>query len=215
MIRLVIADDHAVVRKGLTGLLESADDIEVVGSATNGEEAVEMARELVPDLVLMDLQMPGLDGVRATQAIVGERLAADVLILTSFSDGHRLLAAIDAGAVGYLLKDAEPADLVAGIRAAARGESPIDPKAARHLFTSRTSRTSRMTASASSEVALSAREREVLKLVVQGLANKQIARRLGITERTVKGHLTSAYQRIGVADRTQAALWAHQHGLNE
>ncbi|MGZ5403108.1 MAG: response regulator [Nocardioides sp.] len=212
MIRLVIADDHAVVRRGLTGLLESADDIEVVGAATNGEEAVGLVRDLRPDLVLMDLQMPGLDGVRATQAIVDEQLGADVLILTSFSDGHRLLAAIDAGAVGYLLKDAEPADLVAGIRAAARGESPIDPKAARHLFTSRSSRSD---AAPSANVTLSTREREVLLLIVQGLANKQIARRLGITERTVKGHLTSAYQRIGVADRTQAALWAHQHGLND
>ncbi|MGZ5399453.1 MAG: response regulator, partial [Nocardioides sp.] len=199
MIRLVIADDHAVVRRGLTGLLESADDIEVVGAATNGEEAVGLVRDLRPDLVLMDLQMPGLDGVRATQAIVDEQLGADVLILTSFSDGHRLLAAIDAGAVGYLLKDAEPADLVAGIRAAARGESPIDPKAARHLFTSRSSRSD---AAPSANVSLSTREREVLLLIVQGLANKQIARRLGITERTVKGHLTSAYQRIGVADRT-------------
>jgi DNA-binding NarL/FixJ family response regulator len=211
MIRLVIADDHAVVRKGLTGLLESADDVEVVGAATNGEEAIALARELRPDLVLMDLQMPGLDGVRATEVIVAEQLGADVLILTSFSDGPRLLAAIDAGAVGYLLKDAEPADLVAGIRAAARGESPIDPKAARHLFVSRTSRT----VTPPPDVPLSTREREVLVLVVQGLANKQIARRLGITERTVKGHLTSTFQRIGVADRTQAALWAHQHGLNE
>lgn len=212
MIRIVVADDHAVVRKGLTGLLESADDIDVVGAASDGEAAVELARSLRPDLVLMDLQMPGVDGVQATRAIVEEQLGTDVLILTSYSDGHRLLAAIDAGAVGYLLKDAEPADLVAGIRAAARGESPIDPKAARHLFVSRSSRAAE---APRSEVALSTREREVLALVVQGLANKQIARRLGITERTVKGHLTSAFQRIGVTDRTQAALWAHQHGLND
>lgn len=211
MIRILIADDHAVVRKGLTGLLEHAEDVIVVGAATNGQEAVELARSLRPDLVLMDLQMPGLDGVQATQAIADEQLGADVLILTSFSDGHRLLAAIDAGAVGYLLKDAEPADLIAGIRAAARGESPIDPKAARHLLTSRTSRRDTPAPTAN----LSTREREVLSLVVQGLANKQIARRLGITERTVKGHLTSAFQRIGVTDRTQAALWAHQHGLND
>lgn len=212
MIRIVIADDHAVVRQGLSGLLEGAEDIEVVGAARHGEEAVVLVRELRPDLVLMDLQMPGMDGVRATRAIVDEQLGADVLILTSFSDGHRLLAAVDAGAVGYLLKDAEPADLVAGIRAAARGESPIDPKAARHLFTSRSSRD---VTTPSTDVALSTREREVLALVVQGLANKQIARRLGITERTVKGHLTSAFARIGVSDRTQAALWAHQHGLHD
>lgn len=210
MIRIVIADDHAVVRTGLAGLLDTVDDIDVVGAATNGEEAVELARSLRPDLVLMDLQMPRLDGVQATRLIVEERTGADVLILTSYSDGHRLLAAIDAGAVGYLLKDAEPSDLVAGIRAAARGESPIDPKAARHLFTSRSSRRD-----PGAPEQLSTREREVLQLVLQGLANKQIARRLGISERTVKGHLTSTFQRIGVSDRTQAAVWAHQHGLND
>lgn len=211
MIRIVVADDHAVVRSGLAGLLDTVEDIEVVGAATNGEEAVDLARSLRPDLVLMDLQMPLLDGVQATRLIVDEGAGADVLILTSYSDGHRLLAAIDAGAVGYLLKDAEPADLVAGIRAAARGESPIDPKAARHLFTSRSSRRD----TEASGAQLSAREREVLQLVLQGLANKQIARRLGISERTVKGHLTSTFQRIGVSDRTQAAVWAHQHGLHE
>lgn len=210
MIRIVIADDHAVVRRGLVGLVESAPDLEVVGAGSNGQEAVELTRALRPDLVLMDLQMPVLDGVRATRRIVEEQLGADVLVLTSFSDGDRLLAAVDAGAVGYLLKDAEPRDLVEGIRAAARGESPIDPKAARHLLLSRTSGAARPP---TTDVTLSSREREVLLLVVQGLANKQIARQLGISERTVKGHLTSAFQRIGVADRTQAALWAHQHGL--
>lgn len=211
MIRLVIADDHAVVRRGLTGMLGELDDVEVVGVAADGAEAVRQVGELAPDLVLMDLQMPVMDGVAATRTITEQSPGTDVLILTSFSDGPRLLAAIDAGAVGYLLKDAEPEDLVAGIRAAARGESPIDPKAARHLLTSRA--TGRWAEEQTApRTVLSVREREVLDLVAAGLANKQIARRLGITERTVKGHLTSAFQRIGVADRTQAALWVERHG---
>jgi DNA-binding NarL/FixJ family response regulator len=209
MIRVVVADDHAVVRSGLTGLIAGTDDLEVVGVAANGREAVEQVRRHRPDVALMDLQMPDVDGVEATRTIVGEGLGAEVLVLTSFSDQARIHAAIDAGAVGYLLKDAEPDVLLDGIRAVARGESPIDPRAARHLLGARA------VAQGGDEAAgaLSPREAEVLRLVVEGLLNKQIAQRLGVTERTVKAHLTSAYQRIGVADRTQAALWAQRHGL--
>jgi len=176
-----------------------------VGVASDGATAIELVREHRPDVVLMDLQMPGVDGVEATRTIVAEELGAEVLVLTSFSDNARIMAAIDAGAVGYLLKDAEPADLLAGIRAVSRGESPLDPKAARLLLRSRNA--------TDDEIELSPRELEVLRLVVEGLINKQIARRLGITERTVKAHLTSVFQRIGVADRTQAALWAQRHDL--
>jgi DNA-binding NarL/FixJ family response regulator len=209
MIRVVVADDHAVVRSGLTGLIEGTDDLEVVGVAANGREAVEQVRRHRPDVALMDLQMPDVDGVEATRTIVAEGLGAEVLVLTSFSDQARIHAAIDAGAVGYLLKDAEPDVLLDGIRAVARGESPIDPRAARTLLGARSS------GRTGGEVVgeLSPRETEVLRLVVEGLLNKQIAQRLGVTERTVKAHLTSAYQRIGVADRTQAALWAQRHGL--
>lgn len=210
MIRLVVADDHAVVRQGLRGLLESVEDLVVVGVASDGLQAVDLTRELRPDIVLMDLQMPGLDGVGATRAIVAEGLGAEVLVLTSFFDNARILAALDAGAVGYLLKDAEPAELIDGIRAVARGESPLDPRAARLLLTSRASGAG---ARAEQHVELSPRETEVLRLVVEGLLNKQIAQRLGISERTVKAHLTSIFQRAGVADRTQAALWAQRHGL--
>jgi len=205
MIRVVVADDHAVVRSGLTGLIEGTDDLEVVGVAANGREAVEQVRRHRPDVALMDLQMPDVDGVEATRAIVAEALGAEVLVLTSFSDQARIHAAIDAGAVGYLLKDAEPDALLDGIRAVARGESPIDPRAARRLLGAR--------APSTTLGDLSPREREVLTLVREGLANKQVARRLGITERTVKAHLTSIFARIGVSDRTQAALWAERHGL--
>lgn len=207
MIRVVLADDHAVVRRGLTGLIESTDDLEVVGVARDGSEAVDLVREHRPDVAVMDLQMPVLDGVEATRAIVGEASGTEVLVLTSFSDHARIDAAIEAGAVGYLLKDAEPEVLLDGIRAVARGESPLDPRAARRVLSRRS------TGADQAAAALSPRETEVLRLVVEGLLNKQIAQRLGITERTVKAHLTSAYQRIGVADRTQAALWAQRHDL--
>ena len=203
-IRVVLVDDHAVIRAGLAQLIATAEDIEVVGQAGDGAEAVEQARALTPDVVLMDLQMPGVDGVSATREIVSAGLGVDVLMLTSYSDNERILDALDAGAVGYLLKDADPDDVLSGVRAVARGESPIHPKAARALLGAR---------SAGGRPQLTAREVEVLQLVRDGLANKQIAKRLEISERTVKAHLTSAFSRIGVSDRTQAALWAQRNGL--
>jgi DNA-binding NarL/FixJ family response regulator len=153
----------------------------------------------------MDLQMPGTDGVAATRAIVAEELGVQVLVLTSFSDSERIVGALDAGAVGYLLKDADPDDVIEGVRAVARGESPLHPKAARELLLAR--------ARPAERPQLTPREADVLRLVRLGLANKQIGRRLGISERTVKAHLTSAFQRIGVVDRTQAALWVERNGL--
>jgi DNA-binding NarL/FixJ family response regulator len=193
-----------VIRAGLAQLIATADDIEVVGQAADGAAAIEQARALKPDVVLMDLQMPGVDGVAATREIVAAGLGVDVLVLTSYSDNERILDALDAGAVGYLLKDADPDDVLTGIRAVSRGESPIHPKAARALLGAR---------SAGGRPQLTAREVEVLTLVRDGLANKQIAKRLEISERTVKAHLTSAFSRIGVSDRTQAALWAQRNGL--
>jgi DNA-binding NarL/FixJ family response regulator len=205
VVRVVIVDDHAVLRAGLAQLLAAEPDLEVVGTASAGDEGVDLVRELRPDVVLMDLQMPGVDGVAATRRIVAEELS-DVLVLTSYSDAERIVGALDAGAMGYLLKDAEPEEVLAGIRAVARGESPINPRAARELLGARRS--------AGPTVDLTPRESEVLGLVRQGLANKQIARRLGISERTVKAHLTSTFQRIGVTDRTQTALWAERNGLD-
>jgi DNA-binding NarL/FixJ family response regulator len=204
-IRVVLVDDHAVVRRGLADLLSSTPDITVVGTAADGEEAQAVVARATPDVVLMDLQMPGTDGVQATRRILAAYPGLEVLVLTSFSDSERIVAALDAGAVGYLLKDAEPDDVIEGVRAVARGESPLDPKAARELLMARTRPGDR--------VQLTPREADVLRLVRLGLANKQIGRRLGISERTVKAHLTSAFQRIGVQDRTQAALWAERQGL--
>ncbi len=202
MIRVVIADDHAVVRGGLQQLLATAGDIELAGSAANGEEAVRVVTEVRPDVVLMDLSMPVLDGVAATRQIVGSGSGARVVVLTSFADDRHIADALRAGAIGYMLKHAEPDALLDAIRAAAAGDSPLDPKAARVLLENRSSRADR---------SLSAREEEVLRLVVGGLANKQIARRLAISERTVKAHLTNVFARLGVTDRTQAALWAREH----
>jgi len=212
VIRVLLVDDHAMVRAGLQQLLDGDDSIEVVGAARDGQEAVAAVEALMPEVVLMDLQMPGTDGVTATQQIHELAPQVHVVILTSFSDRDRIVGALDAGAIGYLLKDAEPEEILAAVRAAARGESPLHPRAARELLAAR-SESSRTSGVANSD--LTPRETEVLVLVRQGLANKQIARRLGISERTVKAHLTSCFQRIGVSDRTQAALWAERNGIGE
>jgi DNA-binding NarL/FixJ family response regulator len=199
VIRVLLAEDHSLVRAGLERLLATADDIEVVGGAADGAEAVTLARETSPDVVLMDLSMPNLDGIEATRAILGENERVQIVILTSLSDRARILAALDAGAVGYLLKDSEPEELIGAVRAAARGESPLDPRAARTVLSARATH---------ERAQLSDREREVLRCVAAGMPNKLIARELGISEKTVKAHLTRVFQQIGVTDRTQAALWA-------
>jgi DNA-binding NarL/FixJ family response regulator len=205
VIRVLIADDHGVIRDGLGRLIAALPDMEVVATAADGEEAVEQARAAEPDVILMDLDMPRLDGIEATRRVLAERPRTAVLVLTSFSDRPRIMGALEAGAAGYLLKDV-PADEVAeGIRSAARGESPLDPRAARTVLTARSEPDPLQ--------ALSEREREVLKLLLEGLPNKLIARRLEITEKTVKSHLTRVFREIGVTDRTQAALWAERHGL--
>ena len=204
MIRLLLAEDHPVVRVGLERLFANADDIEIVGVAANGAEAIERADALRPDVVLMDLSMPVVDGVRATREIIREHDGAvSVVVLTSFSSREQIIAAVDAGASGYMLKDAEPDELLAAVRAAARGEAPLDPKAAREVLSARAQR--------SPTAELSERELEVLRLVARGQPNKLIARELEISEKTVKAHLTNVFQRIGVSDRTQAALWYRQH----
>jgi DNA-binding NarL/FixJ family response regulator len=204
VIRVLLAEDHSVVRAGLERLLATTDDIEVVAGAEDGARAVELAAEHRPDVVLMDISMPNLNGIEATKRIVDANEDVQVVVLTSFADRPQIVAALDAGAVGYLLKDAEPEEVIRGVRAAARRESPFAPKVARTLLDARAERP---------EVQLSERELEVLRCVAKGLPNKLIARNLGISEKTVKAHLTRIYQQIGVTDRTQAALWAREHSI--
>ncbi|MGD9792081.1 MAG: response regulator [Acidimicrobiia bacterium] len=203
MIRVLVVDDHVIVRNGLEQLLATSDEIELVGMAADGAQAVAMAAELLPDVVLMDLSMPVMDGVTATRHIGEKHPDMKVVVLTSFGEQDRIMDALSAGADGYLLKHSDPEQILTAIKAAHSGGSPLDPIAARALLDSRRSRTP--------DAELTDREAEVLDLVRQGLANKQIARKLGISERTVKAHLTHVFQRLGVTDRTQAALWAQQN----
>ena len=205
MIRVLIVDDHAVVRRGLTNLLDAAEGITVVGAVEDGSRAAAAVLSLEPDIVLMDLSMPTVDGIAGTRAVLEARPATKVIVLTSFSEGARILAALEAGAVGYLLKDAEPEDIVRAVRDSAAGGVPISPQAARALLPGNRP--------AARSDALTARERQVLALVAAGLPNKSIARRLEISEKTVKAHLTRVFTVLGVQDRTSAALWAQRHGL--
>jgi DNA-binding NarL/FixJ family response regulator len=201
-IRVVLADDHAVLRAGLRSLLQAAGGIDVVAEAADGQAAIAAAVQHAPDVVLMDLSMPGMDGVAATRELHTRCPEMAVVVLTSFTEHAKVRAAVDAGAIGYLLKDSDPADLVAGVRAAARGEAPMDPRITRALLPG---------GGQSQGVRLSPREREVLALVGQGLANKNIARSLGISEHTVKVHLNSVFRQLGVPDRVSAALWAREN----
>jgi DNA-binding NarL/FixJ family response regulator len=203
--RVMIVDDHALVRVGLAELLGADDEIDVVAAAANGEEALELLASEDPDVVLMDLSMPGMGGAEATRKLLATGTDARVVVLTSLSARERILDALDAGAIGYLLKDAEPDELIRGVRAAARGESPLSPKAAQQVLAARNDQRP--------AVELSVREREVLELVGEGLPNKVIARRLEISEKTVKAHLTQVFAQLGVSDRTQAALWLERNGL--
>ncbi|WP_382308174.1 response regulator transcription factor [Herbiconiux sp. UC225_62] len=216
MIRVALVDDHPLVRAGLVALLRELDDVAVVGEASDGAFALALVEDARPDLLLMDLSMPGTDGVTATTMVHAAHPHLPVLILTSSRDSRQLRDALAAGAAGYLLKDAEPAEIAAGIRAAARGEAPIDPRVARMLFPTSGRAAAPLEAQSDPEShpepLVRGREAEVLRLVARGLANKQIARELGIAERTVKVHLGSVFRRLGVNDRTSAALWARENG---
>ena len=203
MIRVLVVDDHEIVRTGLCQLLAGTDDLDPVGAAADGEAGVALAAELRPDVVLMDLSMPGMDGVAATERIVAEIPGTHVLVLTSFSDHERIMAALDAGAEGYLLKNSTTEAILGGIRQLVSGGSPLDPKAAREFLLSRRQ--------SAQEVTFTTREQEVLDMLASGFPNRAIAQRLGISERTVKAHVTSIFHHLGVSDRTQAALWAQRH----
>ncbi|GAA2037857.1 response regulator transcription factor [Agromyces tropicus] len=207
-IRVVVADDHPIVRAGIVGLLDSEPGFEVVGEAVDGLEVVALAADLRPDLVLMDLRMPGLDGAGATERILADGGATRVLVLTTYETDDHILAAIEAGASGYLLKAAPQEEILAGIRSVAAGETVLAPSIAAKLVR-------RVRADATEPVApsLSPRELEVLRLVADGRSNPEIARTLVIGEATVKTHLIHVFEKLGVNDRTRAVTRAMELGL--
>jgi DNA-binding NarL/FixJ family response regulator len=215
-IRVLLVDDHAMVRRGMRDFLGLHDDIEIVGEAGDGAEAIERALELRPDIVVMDLMMPGLDGIEATSRIKAARPDIEIIALTSFIEEARVVAAIEAGASGFLLKDAEADELAAAIRAAAAGEVHLDPAVA-SIVARRMRDGGRASGGAKDRdgvAALTARERDVLARVARGLPNRRIAEDLGITERTARTHVSNILAKLGLASRTQAALLAVQHGLD-
>ncbi|HSL76889.1 MAG TPA: response regulator transcription factor [Candidatus Limnocylindrales bacterium] len=218
LIRVLLVDDHAMVRRGMRDFLDLHDDIEVVGEAVDGAEAVERATELRPDVVVMDLMMPNLDGIDATGRIKAEIADVEVIALTSFIEEARVVAAIEAGASGFLLKDAEADELAAAIRAAAAGEVHLDPAiagiVARRMRDGGRATGGRASGERVGIDSLTARERDVLARVARGLPNRQIADDLGITERTARTHVSNILAKLGLASRTQAALLAVQHGLD-
>jgi DNA-binding NarL/FixJ family response regulator len=203
VIRVLVVDDHEVVCRGLTALLASTGDLVCVGTAGSGEEALAAVARHAPDVVLLDLSMPNGDGISVVRALREADRPVRALVLTSFQEPERVLEVMRAGADGYLLKDSSAEGILDGVRAAAAGGAPLDPVVAGSLLVDL--RQHALTDG------LTGREREVLELIRQGLPNKSIARRLQITERTVKAHVTHVLQRLGVSDRTQAALWADRH----
>ncbi len=209
MIRVLIADDHAVVRQGLRTFLELQDEIEVVGEAADGETAVAETERLKPDVALMDLVMPRLGGEEAIRRIAEVSPATRVLVLTSFAEDDKLFPAVRAGAAGYLLKDVQPRQLVGAIRAADAGETILHPTVAARLVEEVAGRPQ------APRTPLTERELEVLALIARGMANKLIALELGVAEHTVKTHVSNILGKLGVSDRTQAALWAVREGLVE
>lgn len=218
-IRVLIADDHAMVRQGLRTFLDLHDEIEVVGEAANGLEVVEQAHHLRPDVILMDLVMPKLDGVEALRQIRALNLNTQVLVLTSFTEDDKVFPAIAAGATGYLLKDVSPDDLIRAIQAAHRGEVQLHPDITKKLMSQVATKATLPNLPHSQVEALdrpaelTERELEVLRLIAKGLNNREIARQLAISEKTVKTHVSNILSKLNLADRTQAAIYALKAGL--
>lgn len=209
-IRVVLADDHAVVRKGIKEFLEEAGDIQVVGEATNGKEAIEQVAELRPDVAVLDIRMPVITGIEATRRIKAQYPEVKVLVLTAYDDDPYIFALLKAGASGYILKTAESSELVQGVRAVHRGESVLDPAVTQKVVTQLT--TGRPAGAQEMVETLTDRELEVLRLVAKGLTNKAIGRELSISDRTVQGHLANIFGKLGVGTRTEAVLMAVQQG---
>ncbi|WP_194898463.1 response regulator [Catenulispora pinisilvae] len=211
VIRVLIADDHRMVRQGLRTFLELQDGIEVVGEAADGAECAQIAAELKPDVILLDLVMPGVDGVAAMELLREAGSTARVLVVTSFTDRRMIVPAIKAGARGYVYKDVDPSALAAAVRSVHAGHVLLEPEVAAALLDSGSSGSGADSGSAAP--ALTAREREVLILIARGRSNREIARTLVLAEKTVKTHVSNILMKLGVADRTQAALWAVRHGI--
>jgi DNA-binding NarL/FixJ family response regulator len=205
VIRLLIVDQHQLVRAGLAALLEAAESFDIIGQAGDADEAVQMARALQPDVVLMDLSTPHQAAPETTRRLLADRPKTRVVVLSSFFEQDRVVDALAAGAIGYLLKDCEPQSLIAAVRAAALGSATLDPRVAEALLPAAPDR------GTAEDRSLTARESEVLSLVAQGLGNKEIGHRLGISPRTVKVHVGNIFRRIGVTNRTSAASWARKH----
>jgi NarL family two-component system response regulator LiaR len=210
VIRVLVADDHPLVREGLRSFLSTVDDIDVVGEASDGREAIAMAGELEPDVVMMDLAMPGVDGIEATRRITQAQSSVRVIALTSFATDDKVFPAIQAGAAGYLLKETPASELADAIRKVHRGEPILHPDVAARLMRQVAAATPR-----AHRADLTARELEVLRLIAAGRSNKEIARDLSVAEKTVKTHVSNVLSKLDVADRTQAAVYAVQNGLAE
>jgi len=210
-IRILIADDHAIVRKGIRALLATEADIEVVGEAADGKEAVEKAERLHPDVILMDLVMPGMDGIEATRRITTRQPEIRILVLTSFAEDEKVFPALKAGALGYLLKDAGPEELVRAIRQVYCGESSLHPAIARKVL----QELSRPPERPPTPEPLTERELEVLRLIAKGKSNREIAEELVISEATVRTHVSNILGKLQLASRTQAALYALREGIAE
>jgi NarL family two-component system response regulator LiaR len=211
-IRVLIADDHAIVRRGVRALLSTETDIVVVGETSDGEETLEQAQVLNPDVILMDLAMPRMNGIEATRLITARYPDIHILVLTSFAGDDKVFPAIKAGALGYLLKDSDPDDLVQGIRQVYYGESSLHPTIARKVLQELVHPAERAERSAATEV-LTERELDVLKLVACGLGNREIGKRLTVSEATVRTHVSNILGKLHLASRTQAALYALREGL--
>lgn len=216
-VRVLVADDQALVRAGFRMILEAQDDVEVVGEAADGREAVAMARSERPDVVLMDVRMPHMDGIEATRVIAAELPDVRVLVLTTFDLDQYVYDALLAGASGFLLKDVGRADLVAGVRVVASGDALLAPSVTRRLLAdflrSRAVDPRRSVAAAESVAALTARERDTLGLLARGLSNAQIATRLVVSEHTVKTHVGNVFMKLGLRDRVHAVIFAYEHGF--
>ena len=210
-VRVLIVDDHAIVRKGIRALLSEADGLEVVGEADNGQEAVLRAQETHPDVILMDLLMPGMDGIEATRQITSHQPKARILVLTSFAADNKVFPAIKAGAAGYLLKDSSPEELVRAIRQVHRGEPSLHPTIARKLL----QEIARPAELQPAPEALTDREMTVLRLIAQGLSNQDIADQIAVSEPTVRAHVSRILGKLHLASRTQAALYAVREGLTD